>query len=532
MQPSSMLGTGGVQGMSSVTACLSSGSVGFQGQSMHSQQQQQQQQQHQQQQHFPSQFEQTNPPQMDDFIEQMFSSWPEVAVGKTPWEFNNGAPNNNQNLPGNSQKLFTMSLLPNEDHARENLQYPSYDESMLASRLRQHQLGNNSSLMNSSGINETNTSPGRSMVLQLSTGNATHLLASMASSSRGTPVMTRSPTSGGSDGGMLPLPLSLGQGKQEDIEATFKSTNHPRDSNPGGMFTAIVGSTRPVRPAGPNFHQGGQMAMQSAYGGLPQTQHQHQHQHPPPNAVGAAPARPRVRARRGQATDPHSIAERLRRERIAERMKSLQELVPNSNKTDKASMLDEIIDYVKFLQLQVKVLSMSRLGGAGAVAPLVADIPSEGSNNPQSGRTNGSQSSSQDGLALTERQVAKLMEEDMGSAMQYLQSKGLCLMPISLASAISSSGSRSHSAATNPSLQGLVASINVADRQLIEPTNSGLSASSMSIQPTISSPGSGITESDNNNAKSGTRNPKDSREANSIAKSNGLGPNLSMKGEE
>jgi hypothetical protein len=65
-------------------------------------------------------------------------------------------------------------------------------------------------------------------------------------------------------------------------------------------------------------------------------------------------------------------------------------------------MLDEILDYVKFLRLQVKVfflkkvlvykfyfvpyltciiilqckvLSMSRLGGAGAVAQLVADIP-------------------------------------------------------------------------------------------------------------------------------------------------------------
>jgi hypothetical protein len=82
-----------------------------------------------------------------------------------------------------------------------------------------------------------------------------------------------------------------------------------------------------------------------------------------------------VRARRGQATDPHSIAERLRRERIAERMRALQELVPNTNKTDRAAMLDEILDYVKFLRLQVKVLSMSRLGGAGAVAQLVADIP-------------------------------------------------------------------------------------------------------------------------------------------------------------
>nr|GMD64199.1 transcription factor UNE12 [Ipomoea batatas] len=95
--------------------------------------------------------------------------------------------------------------------------------------------------------------------------------------------------------------------------------------------------------------------------------------------------RPRVRARRGQATDPHSIAERvclperqlvqLRRERIAERIRALQDLVPSVNKTDRAVMLDEIVDYVKFLRLQVKVLSMSRLGGAGAVAPLVTDIP-------------------------------------------------------------------------------------------------------------------------------------------------------------
>ena len=45
------------------------------------------------------------------------------------------------------------------------------------------------------------------------------------------------------------------------------------------------------------------------------------------------------------------------------------------------------------------------------------------------------------GLRVAEHQVAKMMEEDMGTAMQYLQGKGLCLMPISLASAISSSTS-------------------------------------------------------------------------------------------
>ncbi|XP_015690213.2 transcription factor UNE12-like isoform X3 [Oryza brachyantha] len=154
-------------------------------------------------------------------------------------------------------------------------------------------------------------------------------------------------------------------------------------------------------------------------------------------AVGPQPPapRPKVRARRGQATDPHSIAERLRRERIAERMRALQELVPNTNKTDRAAMLDEILDYVKFLRLQVKVLSMSRLGGAGAVAQLVADIPLsvKGEASDSGGDQQIWEKWSTDG---TERQVAKLMEEDIGAAMQFLQSKALCMMPISLAMAI------------------------------------------------------------------------------------------------
>ncbi|KAM0044498.1 putative transcription factor bHLH family [Helianthus debilis subsp. tardiflorus] len=66
-----------------------------------------------------------------------------------------------------------------------------------------------------------------------------------------------------------------------------------------------------------------------------------------------------VRARRGQATDSHSLAERVRREKISERMKLLQDLVPGCNKvTGKALMLDEIINYVQSLQHQVEFLSM------------------------------------------------------------------------------------------------------------------------------------------------------------------------------
>uniref|UniRef100_A0A0E0L8W4 BHLH domain-containing protein n=1 Tax=Oryza punctata TaxID=4537 RepID=A0A0E0L8W4_ORYPU len=168
----------------------------------------------------------------------------------------------------------------------------------------------------------------------------------------------------------------------------------------------------------------------------------------------SASAKPRTRARRGQATDPHSIAERLRREKISERMKNLQDLVPNSNKADKASMLDEIIDYVKFLQLQVKVLSMSRLGAPGAVLPLLRESQTECHSNSSLSASTVSQGppdmpDSEDSSTF-EQEVVKLMETSITSAMQYLQNKGLCLMPIALASAISNQKGMAAAAAIPP----------------------------------------------------------------------------------
>ncbi|XP_042463324.1 transcription factor bHLH130-like isoform X2 [Zingiber officinale] len=66
----------------------------------------------------------------------------------------------------------------------------------------------------------------------------------------------------------------------------------------------------------------------------------------------------RVRAKRGFATHPRSVAERVRRSKISERMKKLQELVPNMDKqTNTAAMLDLAVIYIKDLQKQVKVLS-------------------------------------------------------------------------------------------------------------------------------------------------------------------------------
>ncbi|XVE55862.1 hypothetical protein DITRI_Ditri03aG0191200 [Diplodiscus trichospermus] len=68
--------------------------------------------------------------------------------------------------------------------------------------------------------------------------------------------------------------------------------------------------------------------------------------------------RPRSSSKRSRAAEVHNLSEKRRRSKINEKMKALQNLIPKSNKTDKASMLDEAIEYLKQLQLQVQMLSM------------------------------------------------------------------------------------------------------------------------------------------------------------------------------
>ncbi|XP_030528222.1 transcription factor bHLH128 isoform X2 [Rhodamnia argentea] len=65
----------------------------------------------------------------------------------------------------------------------------------------------------------------------------------------------------------------------------------------------------------------------------------------------------KIRAKRGCATHPRSIAERERRTRISGRLKKLQDLVPNMDKqTSYSDMLDLAVQHIKTLQNQVQKL--------------------------------------------------------------------------------------------------------------------------------------------------------------------------------
>ncbi|KAH9573722.1 hypothetical protein CY35_01G015800 [Sphagnum magellanicum] len=400
-----------------------------------------------------------------------------------------------------AQKLFTMSLMPttrllnnggtlgalggqhvreekNESSGLESGHYSAAEEAVIAARLHQQQQQQGKELRGEACAMERVTlatqepgsgSPGlQQMNAAAGPRGSSSLVRSVSMGSSGSEDSGGQPGQGGDHssspstaptwqqpyvGVVPPLPTNLAHAKAENTlgRGGEFSSSHDNTQTLGKRFREDEEGPLCENHSGITQGNGHTSAASvQGFGGSSQ------------QGLPAVGIRPRVRARRGQATDPHSIAERLRRERIAERMKALQELVPNSNKTDKASMLDEIIDYLKFLQLQVKILSMSRLGGAGAVASTASDLPAEGSNNvaPTISRTSGVPSPVQDGLALTEKQVTRLMEDDMGSAMQYLQSKGLCLMPIALATAISTTNSRGATAGVGDRQRTTVAASN------------------------------------------------------------------------
>ncbi|ANM67571.1 basic helix-loop-helix (bHLH) DNA-binding superfamily protein [Arabidopsis thaliana] len=79
---------------------------------------------------------------------------------------------------------------------------------------------------------------------------------------------------------------------------------------------------------------------------------------------GTEEARGSTSRKRSRTAEMHNLAERRRREKINEKMKTLQQLIPRCNKSTKVSTLDDAIEYVKSLQSQIQGM-MSPMMNAG-----------------------------------------------------------------------------------------------------------------------------------------------------------------------
>ncbi|XP_064995357.1 transcription factor PHYTOCHROME INTERACTING FACTOR-LIKE 15-like [Musa acuminata AAA Group] len=94
----------------------------------------------------------------------------------------------------------------------------------------------------------------------------------------------------------------------------------------------------------------------------------------PSEEVDARSKPPRKR-KRNRTSEMHNLTERRRRERIKEKLKALQELIPNSHKLHRASLLEEAIGYIKSLQQQLQIMSGGGIYPAPFVSPPAMPCP-------------------------------------------------------------------------------------------------------------------------------------------------------------
>ncbi|WVZ08757.1 hypothetical protein V8G54_022103 [Vigna mungo] len=160
------------------------------------------------------------------------------------------------------------------------------------------------------------------------------------------------------DNGVKPSPYANSRKRKGPSKGKAKETSTPTNPPMAAEASENSNAKRSKANEGEGNENGQVKAEEESKGVTSNTNDDKQ------NKTNSKPPEPpkdyiHVRARRGQATDSHSLAERVRREKISERMKLLQDLVPGCNKvTGKALMLDEIINYVQSLQRQVEFLSM------------------------------------------------------------------------------------------------------------------------------------------------------------------------------
>lgn len=115
-------------------------------------------------------------------------------------------------------------------------------------------------------------------------------------------------------------------------------------------------------------------------------------------------------------------ADRRRRLKITERLEAFQDFFPHPKSGGKPAILDDVVDYIKYLQFQIKELSQSRLGGESSGTPFIFLegyghylVEDEVLSEP------------------LEELVGKLLEVNPFAATQLFESKGILMMPMTLA---------------------------------------------------------------------------------------------------
>ncbi|CAN4093476.1 unnamed protein product [Withania somnifera] len=135
------------------------------------------------------------------------------------------------------------------------------------------------------------------------------------------------------------------------------------------------------------------------------------------DASAAGSSYPSKSSRKARA----ALSDRHRRMKIAERIEALGELFPCSKQGGKASLLDEVIDHIKYLQFQMKDLSRNRLSGEPTSIPFEF---LEGC---------GHYILDEQQIEPLEDSIGKLLEVNPSMATQLLESRGLFVMPMALA---------------------------------------------------------------------------------------------------
>ncbi|KAK4373319.1 hypothetical protein RND71_008703 [Anisodus tanguticus] len=75
---------------------------------------------------------------------------------------------------------------------------------------------------------------------------------------------------------------------------------------------------------------------------------------------------------KASSVEMHKMSERRRRDRIAKKVKVLEELIPNCNKSGRVSVLDQAIQHIQALQHQIQVMSMDGIPAWHSASPLLA----------------------------------------------------------------------------------------------------------------------------------------------------------------